>query len=233
MSRSKFAVFGVGKYGSEIARSLAAKGSEVYAFDTDAERIENIKDDVALSVALDTTDKKALIAQSVQDVDAGIVAIGENFEATVLTSLNLIDLKVPRIIARASGENQLRILRSIGITEILHPEGEVASILTERLINPSITGFLQLPDNFEIAEIKTPPGIADRTLEDIDLGKKYTLNLITVKREYEVKGKESGHLEKEEHIIGVPKPETVIYETDTLVVFGSLKNIKRFIEINQ
>ncbi|MDP4587242.1 MAG: UPF0146 family protein, partial [Flavobacteriales bacterium] len=88
MNHKKVVVIGVGKYGSEIAQKLSSKGAEVYAFDVSEERIENIKDDVALAVALDTTDKKALMSQRIQEMDAAIVAIGENFEATVLTALN-------------------------------------------------------------------------------------------------------------------------------------------------
>jgi trk system potassium uptake protein TrkA len=232
MTGLRFAVIGVGKYGSEIAREIALKGAEVLALDVDAEKIETLKDDVALAVALDSTDKKALIAQDVTKVDAAIVAIGENFEATVLTSLNLLDLKIPRVIVRASGENQRRILKNLGISEILSPESEVATSIAERLINPSIQAFLQLPDGFEIAEIKTPKKLANRTLEDIRLNQKYDLTLITLKREYEMKDKGGDEPITEQHIIGIPKAETVIYETDTLIVFGSMKNIQRLIEIN-
>ena len=230
MAGRKFAVLGVGKYGSAIARELSAKGAEVIALDSDPEKIEAIKDDVALAIHIDCTDKKALLAQRINEVDAAIVAIGENFEAVVLASANLIDFKIRRVIARASGLNQRRILEKIGVEEILTPESEVATRVAERLINPNITAFLELPDEYEIAEIKAPKGIADRTLEDINLTNKYNLTLITLKREFEVKNEDG--VVKEEHILGVPKSETVIYETDTLVVFGTLQNVKRFLEIN-
>lgn len=228
----KFAVIGVGKYGAEIARDLAQKGAEVHAFDRSSDRIEAIKDEVALAVSLDATDAKALRSKQIDQMDAVIVAIGENFEATVLTTITLLDLGIPRVIARASGENQIRILNKLGVQEILAPEMEVATIVAEKLINPNITGFLQLPDGFEIAEIKAPKGTANRSLSDIDLRNKYRLTLITLKREYEVKDEKSGELQVEEHIIGVPKSETMIYETDTLVVFGKLEDVKKFIEIN-
>lgn len=230
MGQQKFAVIGVGQYGTAIANKLAQKGLEVYAMDSDSEKIENIKDDVALAVAMDSTDKRALASQRIHEMDAAIIAIGENFQATVLTALNLIDLGSPRIIVRASGGNQTRILKSIGITEILAPESEVASIVAERLVNPSITAFLQLPDNYEIAEIKAPKGISNRTLADIDLINRYNLTLITVKRLFEEEV--DGQVTSEEHILGVLKAETVVYDTDTLVVFGTLDNVKRFLEIN-
>ena len=122
MAKSRFAVFGIGRYGTQIALSLAKRGAEVFTFDSKAERAEKIKDDVALAVTLDATDKKALEGQNVRDMDAAVVAIGENFEATVLTTLNLLDLGVPRIIVRANDRNQHRILSSLGVKEILSPE---------------------------------------------------------------------------------------------------------------
>ncbi len=231
MKGSKFAVFGVGKYGSAIARTLAKKGSEVHVFDLSPEKIESIKDDVALAVSLDSTDKKALMAQDLNGFDAAVVAIGENFEGVILTTSNLMDLGVKRIIARATGHNQEKILAKIGVEEILLPEDEVADSVAEKLINPNITAFLQLPDEYEIAEIKTPKKIANETLASLQLNSKYQLNLITLKRAFEEK--KDGELIVEEHIIGVTNSETIIYDTDTLVVFGTLKNIKRFIEVNE
>jgi trk system potassium uptake protein TrkA len=230
MVKSRFAVFGTGRYGTQIALSLAKRGAEVYTFDIKPERAENLKEDVALAITLDSTDKKALKAQNVQEMEAAVVAIGENFEATVLTTLNLLDLKIPRIIVRANDHNQHRILKSLGVKEILSPESEVAAVVTERLINPSIRGFLQLPDEYEIAEIKAPPNCCGRTLKDISLGARYGLRLITIRREFEeiVDGKP----EVTEHIIGVPKQETEIRETDTLVVFGALQSVTKFLDIN-
>lgn len=230
MKGSKFAVFGVGKYGSAIARTLAKKGSEVHVFDLSTDKIESIKDEVALAVSLDSTDKKALMAQDLNGFDAAVVAIGENFEGVILTTSNLMDLGVKRIIARATGYNQQKILTKIGVEEILLPEDEVADSVAEKLINPNITAFLQLPDEYEIAEIKSPKKTANKTLAAINLNK-YQLTLITLKRVFEVK--KEGQLEAEEHIIGVTNSETMVYDTDTLVVFGSLKNIKRFIEVNE
>lgn len=231
MGFSKFAVIGVGQYGSTIALRLAEKGAQVFAFDNQEEKIESIKDDVAFAVTLDTTDAKALAAQNIQEMDAAVVAIGENFEATVLTSVHLLDLGVKRIIARASGNDQRLILEKIGIKEILTPEDEVAFVIREKLLNPSILSFLQLPDDYEIAEIKPPKGTINRTIEDIDFRNKYQLTLVTMKREYDIKKK--GQYEVEQHVIGVPNSDTVIESRDTLVVFGTAKHVQRFIDVNE
>lgn len=231
MHGNKFAVIGVGRYGSMIARRLAQRGAEVFCFDYSSEKIDDVKDDVAYAASLDSTDEKALLSQNITDVDAVVVAIGENFEATILTCAHLIDLEVPRVIARAHGPQQKMILEKIGVKEILLPEDEVAFVVAERLLNPSILSFLQLPDDYEIAEIRAPKNAINRTLADIGLRNKYQLTLITIKRQFDEKG-DGKELVKENHILGVPNSETIVYETDTLIVFGTSRDIARFIEIN-
>ena len=102
--------------------------------------------------------------------------------------------------------------------------------MAEQLINPNIVSFLQLPDDYEVAEIKPPKDIAERTVEEIGLRNKYRLNLITVKRCFEEDRGDA--VEVVQHILGVPTSDTIIKETDTLIVFGTSRDIKRFIEIN-
>jgi trk system potassium uptake protein TrkA len=231
MNYSKFAVIGVGRYGSTIARRLAEKGAQVFAFDPNEEKIENIKDEVAFAVTLDATDRRALQTQNVEELDAAVVAIGENFEATVLTCVHLIDLGVKRVIARASGDHQRLILEKIGVKEILTPENEVAYVVREKLLNPNIVSFLQLPDDHEIAEIRAPKGCVGRTIDHVGFRNKYEMTLVTIKREYELT--KNGEDCTEEHIIGVPKSDMIIQEKDTLVVFGTAQSVERFIEINE
>lgn len=231
MSFSKFAVIGVGKYGATIARRLAEKGAQVFCYDNCESKIEAIKDEVAFAVTLDSTDCKALTSQNITEMDAVVVAIGENFEATVLTAVHMMDMGVKRVIARASGDHQKLILEKIGVKEILTPEDEVAFVVREQLLNPSILSFLQLPDDYEIAEIKPPKGTINRTIEDIDFRNKYQLTLVTIKREYDVK--KDGEYTIEKHVIGVPNSDTTIESRDTLVIFGTAKHVQRFIDVNQ
>ena len=134
----KFAVIGLGQFGSSIARKLSLKGSEVIAIDSDEEKVESIKNDVAYSVTMDSTDKRSLEAQNIQDMDAVIVSIGANFQAMLLTTFLLQELGVNRIIARAQGVTQRRILEKMGITEILQPEEEVGKNVAEQLFNPGV-----------------------------------------------------------------------------------------------
>jgi trk system potassium uptake protein len=230
MKGNKFAVIGLGQFGSAIAKILSQRGAEVLAIDNNESNVDSIKDEVAVAVCLDATDKKAIVAQGIEDVDAVIVAIGDDFESLLLCTVYLLELKIKRIISRANGPQQRMILEKIGVKEILSPENEVASIVAEKLLHPNVVSFLDLPDDYEIAEIKAPKGIVNKTLEEIGLRNKYKLNLVTIKREFEEN--RDNKVVKAQHILGVPHSQTVIYETDTLVVFGLDKDIERFIEIN-
>ncbi len=227
MKSMRYVVIGIGKYGSRIALEMAGRGAEVFAIDCVEERVEQVADEVAIAITMDSTDPKALRSQKLEGMVAAVVAIGENFEATVLTTLNLMDLGISRVIVRASGRDQERILRKLGVEEILAPETEFAGIVAERLMNPNLRGFLELPDDFEIAEIKAPTGCVGRTLGDIDLTNRYELRLITIRRTYNEQGQD------QEHLIGIPRPDTTVQETDTLVVFGTLGNVNRLLEVNE
>lgn len=231
MAENRFAVIGLGKFGRAITRKLSAKGAEVIAIDLKETNVEKIQEDVAISICMDATDKKALLAQNVANVDAVVVSIGENFEALLLCTVYLQEMNVKRIIARANDHQQRRILEKMGVDEILSPEDEVGNVVAEKLMNPSVISILQLPENYEIAEIKAPRGIINRSLESIKLRDKYKLNLVTIEKE--VTKIVKGETISENHIIGIPTPETVIEEKDSVVLFGTTKDIERFIEINQ
>lgn len=226
----KFAVIGLGQFGRAIAKKLSFRGAEVLAIDMNHELVDNIKDDVAMAVSLDATDKKALMAHNITDFNAVVVAIGENFEQRLLCASLLLDLNVKRVIARANGRNQRIILSKMGIKEILSPEDEVGVIIAERLINPSIVSYLQLPDDYRIVELNAPAKISNRTIEDLDLRDKYKLSLITIKKQYNFR--RDGNDETEYHIQGVPNSKTIIEPTDSIVIFGKNKDIEKFTEIN-
>lgn len=138
MKGYKYAVIGLGLFGTAIAKKLAKKGAEVLAIDNNEDHIDEIKDEVAYAVCLDATDKKALKSQNIEDYDAVVVAIGENFEALLLCVVYLQELNIKRIIARANGIHQRKILEKIGIKEILSPEDEVGNVVAERLLNPNL-----------------------------------------------------------------------------------------------
>ncbi len=228
--KNKYAVIGMGQFGTSIARALARRGAEVLAIDISEENIDQIKDEVAYSVCLDSTDLRALRAQNIEDMDAVVVAIGEDFEALLLTTVQLMELKIKRLIARAAGSQQRRILEKLGVNEILSPEDEVGKTVAEMLLHPNMKTFLPLPDDYEIVEINTPERIAGKSLGEVKIRERYNLNLITIKRKYdeEIKGK----IMEVEHIIGVPKGDTVLYDSDILIILGKVKDVDLFVQVN-
>lgn len=224
MKNSKFAVIGLGVFGSAIARKLAERGADVMAIDESEEKVQQIAPDVAFAVALDATNTQALEAQNLGDVDAVVVSIGSSFQEMLLCVFQLQEMGIKRIIARAQGPVQRKILEKMGVEHILSPELEVANNVAEQLTNPGVLMCVQLPDEYEIIEVQAPSKIAGRTLEDIGLRKKYNINLVTLMRK---SGEDDKH-----HIYGVPSPESVVQAEDIILVFGQVKDINRFIEIN-
>lgn len=228
---NRFAVIGLGQFGMSIARTLAHRGAEVLAVDILLDKVEHIKDEVAYAVALDTTDIKALMAQNIQDMDAVVVAIGENFEGLLLTTVLLQELKVKRVIARAASPQQRMILEKMGVVEILSPEETVGKTVAETLLHPNMKSFLPLADDYEIVEIQTPSRVVDKTVREIGLRQKYNLNLITIKRVYEEE--RGGKVAEVEHIIGVPKGDTVLYDSDIMILLGKEQDVYKFMEVNK
>lgn len=228
---NKFAVIGLGQFGTSIARTLAERGAEVLAIDVDEDKVENLKDEVAYAVALDATDLKALTSQNVQDVDAVVVAIGKNFEGLLLTVVLLLELNVKRIIARAASKQQRMILEKMGVQEILSPEDEVGKTVAEMLLHPNMKSFLSLPDDYQIVEIKTPKRVANQSISKVGIREKYNLNLITIRRMYDEEI--AGEVRQVEHIIGVPRADTILYESDVIIILGKTQDVDKFVEINR
>ena len=219
----KFGVIGLGRFGRSIARKLAAKGAEVMGMDVLQEKVDSVHNDITLAVRLDSTDKRALESQNVNDLDVVVIAIGASFDAMLLTVFLLQELGVKRIIARAQDETQKVILEKMGVTEILNPEEEVGNNMAELLLNPGALMCMQLPDDFEIMEVTAPRKVLGRSLSDIGLREKYNLNLVTLLRKTD-----DAH-----HIMGIPDARTLVEKDDLIVLFGKNSDIDCFIDINQ
>ena len=209
MSNERFAIIGAGHFGSSIATALSERGAEVLVIDSDIKVIQDLSEEVAYSVCIDATNKRALLAENIQDFDAVVVAIGEDFVKRLLCTANLLDIGVKRIICRTMGNNQRTILEKMGITEFLSPEDEVGTLFAERLLNPKTVGL---------------------TIADLNLRDAYRLSLITIRRSFSTE--ENGD-NSTSHIIGVPENSTDIQADDCFVMFGRSQDIENFIKKNQ
>ncbi|MCH8829515.1 MAG: TrkA family potassium uptake protein, partial [Planctomycetes bacterium] len=142
----KVAVIGLGRFGMVLARQLAASGVEVIAIDRSQNLVNEIKDDVDVAVRLDSTDESALRSQDVHKVDVCVVAVGENFEAALLTTVIARKIGVPRVICRAQTEFHKDIFHQIGADEVIQPETQAGEQLARKLANPHIKDFISLAE---------------------------------------------------------------------------------------
>jgi trk system potassium uptake protein TrkA len=217
----RFAVVGLGRFGKKLAIALAMSGAEVIAIDKDREQIESIRDQVSHAVRLDSTDEEALKAQGIDKIDVAIVGIGQGtgqgFESAILTVVNLRQMGVKEIFARAEDPIAGEVFSKIGATEVIYPEIESAQRWAYKLIAPQIGEKIDFAPGYSLARVKAPPSFDNKTVMDLQLRQKYSINLVAIKRN------EHGKIEKSGKggIINVPAPDTVIHKDDILIVAGS------------
>ncbi|MCF7803582.1 MAG: TrkA family potassium uptake protein [Candidatus Marinimicrobia bacterium] len=224
---SKFVVIGLGVFGRQVALTLAQEGAEVIAVDSDMERVEELHDYISYSVKLDSTDPSALRSLGLQDMDAAIVAIGENFEANLLTAAYLKQLGVEKVITRASNPIHRKILEQIGADEIISPEDEVGKKTAHRLLRPNLVDYLELGEDYNLIRVETPKDLVGKTLGEIDFRKNYHLNIVSIHKR-EVTEHEDGETVKESMQNAVPDSQTTLEEGNILVIAGKDKDIERF-----
>ena len=219
----RFAVIGLGRFGKKLAIALAMSGAEVVAIDKDRNEIELIRDQVSLAVRLDSTDEEALKAQGVDKVDVAIVGIGQGsgegkgFESAILTVVNLRQMGVKQIYARAEDLVAGEVFSKVGATEVIYPEIESAQRWAYKLIAPQIGEKIDFAPGYSLARIKAPASFDRKTVMDLQLRQKYSVNLVAIKRDEHSKAKK----QEKGGIINVPMPNTVIYQDDILMVAGS------------
>jgi len=230
----KVAVIGIGNFGAHLAVTLAKQGAEVLAIDSSMDRLEDVKDKVTYTVRLDSTEEKALRDQGLTELDAVIVAIGDDFEATLLTVVALqnigvkrIIVGVKRIIARATTKTHERILRHLGIEEVISPAVEAAERLADSLMYRGVIDSLELSSDYSIVEVNAPEAFIGKSLGELQLRETFDVNLITIKRieqEPRLLGLRSRTVEK---ILGIPTPDMVVQRGDVLVLFATKPAISK------
>ena len=216
----KFCVIGLGQFGRNLALELVSEKHEVLAIDHNAALVDMIKDRVEMAVRADATRFEDLQALGVGGMDVALVAIGEDFAASLTIVSHLQRLKVKHIIARTINDVQEHILELMGIEERILPELMAARQFAKRLGINRATRHFALGESFSIVELVAPKSIIGKTLVEAKLRDKYRLNLITTRSK-----DPTGNLA----ITGVPDPQNYRFaETDHLIVFGLEDDIRKF-----
>ncbi len=211
----KFAVIGLGSFGSNIAKTLYEKGNEVLAVDEDKEKIDEVKNFVSHAVHMDAADKENLQALGIKDMDVVIVSLGPEMEASILTVLYLNEMGTKRIVAKALTEDHAKILESVGATEIIYPEKDMAIKTALKLSCPNVLEYLPLISGFGIQEIAPPEKFIGKNLRELDLRNKYGILVIAIKELIP------------EKTTFVPKADFVLKDSDILVIMGEDKQLEK------
>ena len=207
-----YIVIGLGLFGAEVARKLCQQGCEVLAMDIRSDLVQQVADDVTHAVVGDAQDKEVLRALGVRDFDCGIIAIGDDLAASVLTIMNLKELEVPYIVCKAHDETHRRVLEKLGADRVVIPECEFAGRLARSLASHNVLDYIELSPDYGILEVPAPKSWIGKSLRDLNVRAKLGVNIIAV---------ESG---KATYVS--PPAEYQVFKGDVMVVLGDNKSLE-------
>ena len=223
---AQFAVIGLGAFGRKVAVTLAEKGADVIAIDKNRDSVESIKEHVSAAIVLDSTDEDAMKAAEILDVDAAVVALGDNQEEAILITAILKKLGISRIYARAINQLYAHVLKSVGADTVIVIEEQMGEDLAKRLLSPEIYQHVVLTTGHSLVEIEARPDFVGKSLRELDFRKNYGLNIIAIQRKIP-KVNEDGKITHTIDMNDVPGPDDRIEKGDILVVVGADENLER------
>ncbi|NLW90135.1 MAG: TrkA family potassium uptake protein [Syntrophomonadaceae bacterium] len=206
MKSRQFAVIGIGRFGSSLVRELTRMGNEVLAIDIDADRVNDAIEYCTHAVEADTMDESTLKALGIRNFDVVVVAIGDNIQANILTTIMLKELGVKKVIAKAQTTLHGKVLEKIGADLVIYPERDMAIKLARSLVSVNFLEQIDLSPDFGIIELFAPRAFLNHSLADLALRKKMRVTILAIKRGNE--------------IIVAPAPDEVLKNGDVLVALG-------------
>lgn len=213
-TKKSFAVIGIGRFGSSVAKTLYDLGYEVLAIDSSESRTQDVISTVTHAVQADTTDEEALRAIGIRNFDVVVVAIGQDIQSSILTSLILKDMGVPMLIVKAQNELHGKVLKKIGADKVVFPERDMGIRVAHHLISPNILEFIELSDDYSILEMRAPRDIAGNSLRQLDIRAKFKCSVMAIK---------TG-----EKMNIAPYADDLIKEDDVLVMVGRNVDLHNF-----
>ena len=201
-----YAVIGLGRFGSALARQLCKLGAEVLALDVKGDYVQQIANDVTHAVVGDAQDKEVLRALGVRNLDCAVIAIGDNLAASVLITMNLKELGVPHIVCKAHDETHRKVLEKLGVDRVVIPEQEYAQRLARTLNSHNVLDYIELSEDFGILDVPAPKSWIGKSLRELNVRAKLGVTIIAV----ENGGKTNVS----------PTADYAVGEGDTLVMLG-------------
>ena len=212
---TSFGVIGLGRFGTALAISLAEAGKEVIVVDRSESKVKEVRQYTEYAFVSDDLDMETLREIGIQNCDVVIVCIGEKIDISILTTMRVVELGVPKVIAKAISVEQGAVLKKIG-AEVVYPERDMALRLGKRLVSRNFLDYVSLDNSVEIRQIRVSDKIKGYSIEELGIRPKYNLNIIAI---------ESGEITNIE-----VQPGYRLQADDIMVVIGKVSNIDRFEE---
>lgn len=205
-------IVGLGRFGYALAVDLAQSGADIMVIDRDEEKVRELREYTENALVVNTLDKKSLMETGIQNCDVGIVCIGEHMESSILTTLNLVSLGVPQVIAKATSAEHGEILAKLG-AEVVYPERDMALRLANRLETARVLDFIQLSESINISKRMVPEKFIGKTVLELNIRARFGLNIIAVENSGEV--------------VDVVGPDYTFRAGDVMIISGSRDDLLR------
>src|SRR5699024_1089500 len=212
--KREYAVIGLGRFGGSICRELSMEDMHVLAIDVDEEKVNEFKSIATYSDIADSTDENALKALCIKNIDIVIVQLGDNIQASILTTVILTDLGIEKITVKAQNDYHEKILKKIGANQVVHPERDMGKRIAHNIISNNILDYLELSDEHSIVEVKAGKKMLGKSLVDLDIRANYGCNVVAIKRGDDINVS--------------PSAEDTLKANEVLIVIGADKDISRF-----
>ncbi|WP_029192167.1 potassium channel family protein [Paenibacillus harenae] len=212
--KNQFVIVGLGRFGSSLGRELVGLGHEVLGIDKDEEAVQDMSNLLTFAVTADCTDEETLRSLGVRNFDCGVVAIGDDIQASILTTILLKDLGVKKVVAKAMTELHGRVLEKIGVDRVVYPERDMGIRVAHQLVSPNLLDYIELSKDYTIAELAVPKCLNGKSLHDLNPRAKFGCSIVAI-------NKPGG-------IIIAPTAADVLTERDVMVVIGTNDQIEHF-----
>ncbi|MBR3772506.1 MAG: TrkA family potassium uptake protein [Clostridium sp.] len=206
MDKKEFVVFGLGRFGASLATTLAECGCNVLVVDSNQDKVEEIAEIVTYAVRGDVTDSEMLQGLGLSNFDGAIIAIGENLEASVMVTILAKEMGIPFVMAKAQNELHAKVLKKVGVDQVVFPEKETGIRLAHNLVMGNFFNAIELSSKFSIMELDVPSEWDNHSLKELNIRAKHNINVIGIK--------------KAEEIDINPSPDVKLSKDDTIVVIG-------------
>ncbi|PKM79979.1 MAG: potassium uptake system protein [Firmicutes bacterium HGW-Firmicutes-14] len=207
----QFAVIGLGRFGTSVAKTLNMMGYEVLAVDDDQNRIQEIVNDVTHAIQADAKDEQALKALGIRNFDVVIVAIGQDMQASILVTVLLKELGVKCVVTKAQTELHGKVLVKVGADKVVYPERDMGTRVAHSLVSSNVLDHIEISPDHSILEVIIPDNLVGKSLMESALRAKFGVTVMAIKRGND--------------IIVSPPPDDPMQEGDILVVIGENKKL--------